>query len=66
MTEATSRGASLLTRRLLLAEVALVLAMSLGRSGVYALVNLVASATAPGRLSQQKAVLNASLAPGRP
>jgi membrane protease YdiL (CAAX protease family) len=55
-----------LSRRLLLAEVVLVLALSLGRSGVYALVDLIASATAPGRLSQQKAVLNGSLAPGRP
>jgi membrane protease YdiL (CAAX protease family) len=54
------------SRRLLLAEVVLVLALSLGRSGVYALVDLIASATAPGRLSQQKAVLNGSLAPGRP
>ncbi len=38
-----------LARRLLLVEVVLVLALSLGRSGVYALVNLLASATAPGR-----------------
>jgi membrane protease YdiL (CAAX protease family) len=53
-------------RRLLLLEVGLVLALSLGRSGVYALVNLVAAATAPGALSSQKAVLNGSLAPGRP
>ena len=53
-------------RRLLLAEVLLVLALSLGRSGVYALVNLLESATAPGGLAQQKAVLNGSLAPGRP
>jgi membrane protease YdiL (CAAX protease family) len=51
---------------MLLAEVVLVLALSLGRSGVYALVDLVASATAPGGLAQQKAVLNGSLAPGRP
>lgn len=55
-----------LTRRLVLVEVALVLALSLGRSGVYALVDLVASATAPGALAHQKAVLNGSLAPGRP
>jgi hypothetical protein len=57
---------SALTRRLLIVEVVVVLALSLGRSGVYALVDLVASATAPGGLAQQKAVLNGSLAPGRP
>jgi membrane protease YdiL (CAAX protease family) len=55
-----------LARKLLIAEVLIVLALSLGRSGVYALVNLIASATAPGTLSSQKAVLNGSLAPGRP
>jgi membrane protease YdiL (CAAX protease family) len=55
-----------LARQLLVAEVLLVLALSLGRSGVYALVDLIASATAPGSLAQQKAVLNGSLAPGRP
>ena len=55
-----------LGRQLLVVEVLLVLALSLGRSGVYALVNLIASATAPGTLSSQKAVLNGSLAPGRP
>jgi membrane protease YdiL (CAAX protease family) len=54
------------TRRLLVAEVVLVMALSLGRSGVYALVDLIASATASGSLSSQKAVLNGSLAPGRP
>lgn len=57
---------SALTRRLVLAEVVLVLALSLGRSGVYALVDLVAAATQKGALSGQKAVLNGSLAPGRP
>jgi membrane protease YdiL (CAAX protease family) len=57
---------SLLGRRLLVVEVVVVLALSLGRSGVYALVNLLESATAPGALSEQKPVLNGSLAPGRP
>jgi membrane protease YdiL (CAAX protease family) len=57
---------SRLSRRLMVVEVLLVLALSLGRSGVYALVNLLESATAPGSLSSQKAVLNGSLAPGRP
>lgn len=55
-----------LTRGMLTAEVYLVLALSLGRSGVFALVNLIASATAPGRLTSQTAVLNSSRAPGRP
>ena len=55
-----------LARQLLIAEVVLVLALSLGRSGVYAFVNLIFSATAPGGLAQQKAVLNGSIAPGRP
>jgi membrane protease YdiL (CAAX protease family) len=54
-----------LSRRMLEAEICLVFALSLGRSGVYALVDLIASATAPGRLSNQAAVLNASLSPGR-
>jgi membrane protease YdiL (CAAX protease family) len=55
-----------LTRPLLIAEVVLVLALSLGRSGIYAVVDLVASWTAPGRLADQAAVLNGSRAPGRP
>jgi membrane protease YdiL (CAAX protease family) len=62
----TQAGSSPLSRRLMVVEVVLVLALSLGRSGVYALVNLLESATAPGALSSQKAVLNSSLAPGRP
>ena len=61
---APAPGASL-TRRLLVLEVVLVLAVSLGRSGVYALVNLVATWTAPGSLSEQSAVMNGSKAPGR-
>jgi len=48
------------------AEICLVFALSLGRSGIYALVDLIASATSPGRLSNQTAVLNGSLSPGRP
>jgi membrane protease YdiL (CAAX protease family) len=63
-TETTVSGT--LTRGLLVAEVCLVLALSLGRSAVFAVVDLVASATAPGRLANQVAVLNASRAPGRP
>jgi membrane protease YdiL (CAAX protease family) len=55
-----------LSRRLVVLEVWLVLALSLGRSGVFALVDLIASWTAPGRLATQTAVLNSSRAPGRP
>ena len=55
-----------LTRTLLLLEVLLVLSVSLGRSAVYAVVSLIQSLTAPGRLSEQSAVLNPSLAPDRP
>ena len=54
-----------LTKRLIVLEVTLLLGVSLGRSGVYALVNLVAAWTAPGSLSQQQAVMNGSRAPGR-
>jgi membrane protease YdiL (CAAX protease family) len=54
-----------LTRSLLWIEVVLVMSVSLGRSGVYALVNLIATWTAPGGLSEQHAVLNGSRAPGR-
>jgi membrane protease YdiL (CAAX protease family) len=62
----TTQASSALSRRLLVFEVVVVLALSLGRSGVYAFVNLLESATAPGSLASQKAVLNGSLAPGRP
>jgi membrane protease YdiL (CAAX protease family) len=55
-----------LTRPLIIAELVVVLALSLGRSGVFALVDLIASATAPGKLASQTAVLNGSRAPGRP
>jgi membrane protease YdiL (CAAX protease family) len=59
-------GSGALTRGLLAAELCLVLALSLGRSAAFAVVDLVASVTAPGRLADQAAVLNASRAPGRP
>jgi membrane protease YdiL (CAAX protease family) len=47
-------------------EIAAVLAVSLGASGVYALVNFIGSLTARQALGKQQAVLNGSLAPGRP
>jgi membrane protease YdiL (CAAX protease family) len=61
----TTSDRSSLTRRLLWLEVLLVLGVSLGRSGVYAILDLIATWTAPGTLSQQHAVMNGSLAPGR-
>jgi membrane protease YdiL (CAAX protease family) len=53
-------------RRLLTAEIWVVFALSLGASGVQAALQLIASLTAPKALSQQKALLVGSLAPGRP
>ncbi|CAN5251561.1 type II CAAX endopeptidase family protein [soil metagenome] len=55
-----------LTRTLLLLEVLLVRAVSLGRSAVYSFVSLIEALTAPEGLRSQNAVLNPSLAPDRP
>jgi len=51
------------SRRPLRAEVWLVLGVSLGQSGVYALVSLIAALTAQKALSQQTATLNGSFSP---
>jgi membrane protease YdiL (CAAX protease family) len=53
-------------KRLQIWEIVAVFAVSLGASGIYALVNLIGSLTAKQSLSKQTAVLNGSLAPGRP
>jgi membrane protease YdiL (CAAX protease family) len=53
-------------RRVLIWEIWLVLGLSLGQSGVYAVVNFLAALTAPKSLAHQQAVLNGSAAPGRP
>ncbi|AIR97114.1 CPBP family intramembrane glutamic endopeptidase [Streptomyces glaucescens] len=53
-------------RRVLRDETVLVLALSLGASGVSALISFVGSVTRPGGLKDQAATLNASAAPGRP
>src|SRR5436190_17883829 len=53
-------------RRVLRAEVWLVLGVSLGASAVYAMVSLIAKLTAGKPLSYQTATLNPSQAPGRP
>ncbi len=53
-------------RGLLIAEVAIVLALSLGKSGVYAAVRLVAVATEPGGIAGASTVMNGSYTPDRP
>ncbi|MFJ8309716.1 MULTISPECIES: CPBP family intramembrane glutamic endopeptidase [unclassified Streptomyces] len=52
--------------RILRSETVLVLALSLGASGVSALISFVGSLTKPGGLRHQAANLNTSYAPGRP
>lgn len=54
------------SRRLLVIELVIVLALSLGRSAIYALVRLIGAATAPGGLSAQTTTLHGSYAPSRP
>jgi membrane protease YdiL (CAAX protease family) len=54
------------TPRLIGWEIFSVFSVSLGASGLYALVQLIGSLTASKSLSKQHAVLNGSLAPGRP
>ena len=58
--------APVISRRLLTTEIWVVFALSLGASGVQALLQLIASLTAPKPLSRQKALLVGSHAPGRP
>ncbi len=53
-------------RRLVGWEIFVVFAVSLGASGVTALIELIGSLTGPAALRHQHAVLNGSLAPGRP
>ncbi|PYC75850.1 CPBP family intramembrane metalloprotease domain-containing protein [Streptomyces tateyamensis] len=53
-------------RRLYGAELLIVLGLSLGASGVYALISFVDSLTTAKALSEQTVSLNASAAPGRP
>lgn len=55
-----------LARRTLRSETLLVLALSLGASGVGALISFVGSLTRPGSLKDQAATLVGSQAPGRP
>lgn len=55
-----------LPRRMLRTELLLVLALSLGASGVSSLIDFLGALTKPGGLGDQAARLNASQAPGRP
>ncbi|MEY9848898.1 CPBP family intramembrane glutamic endopeptidase [Streptacidiphilus sp. MAP5-3] len=54
------------TRRLLGQELILVLALSLGASGVSAVISFLGSVTAPVSLKSQQATLNGTITPGRP
>ncbi|MFD4572392.1 CPBP family intramembrane glutamic endopeptidase [Streptomyces sp. NPDC058417] len=54
------------SRRIFRDETLLVLGLSLGASGVSALISFAGSVTRPGGLKDQAATLNASAAPGRP
>src|SRR5215468_1181816 len=53
-------------RRLLRWEIVTVFAVSLGASGVYALVQYIGSLTAHQSLSKQAVIVHGTLAPGRP
>ncbi len=55
-----------LTRRLLVWEIVIVFALSLGGSAVFAMIDLIASLTASKALGKQQALIVGSLAPGRP
>lgn len=55
-----------LARGEIIAEIVLVLALSLGRSGVYAVVSFIADLTSGVPLASQSVTLNDSLAPNRP
>ncbi len=59
-------GLSLPPRRLMGWEIFVVFAVSLGASGLNALIELIGSLTAPQALRQQHALLVGTLAPGRP
>ncbi|GAA2753071.1 type II CAAX endopeptidase family protein [Kitasatospora cinereorecta] len=65
-TASTEPSAPTLSRRLLGVELLVVLGLSLGASGVAALISFAGSLTAPVALGKQVASLNASAAPGRP
>jgi membrane protease YdiL (CAAX protease family) len=55
-----------LTSGMILAEILIVLALSLGRSGIFSIVSFLGDLTSGIPLAGQSTVLNDSLAPGRP
>jgi membrane protease YdiL (CAAX protease family) len=55
-----------LTKRLLVWEIIIVFALSLGGSALFAIIDLIASLTANKALNKQQALIVGSLAPGRP
>jgi membrane protease YdiL (CAAX protease family) len=65
--EAETKGdAKAATKRLLRWEIVTVFAVSLGASGIYALVQYIGSLTAQQAISKQAVVVHGTLAPGRP
>ncbi|WP_254552712.1 CPBP family intramembrane glutamic endopeptidase [Kitasatospora sp. MMS16-BH015] len=66
MTTTEPETTTAIPRRLLAVELLVVLGLSLGASGVSALISFTGSLTAPTALGHQVATLNASQAPGRP
>jgi hypothetical protein len=59
-------GHGQLTRRLIVWEIVIVFALSLGGSALFAIIDLIASLTVNKSLSKQQALIVGSLAPGRP
>ena len=55
-----------LTDGLLVSEIVIVFALSLGGSALFAIIDLIASLTANKALNKQQALIVGSLAPGRP
>ena len=55
-----------LTKRLLVWEIVIVFALSLGGSALFAIIDLIASLTVNKSLNKQQALIVGSLAPGRP
>jgi len=64
--ETTLPGIGLPPPRLLRWEIVTVFAVSLGASGIYALVQYIGSLTAQQSLSKQAVIVHGTLAPGRP
>jgi len=65
-TAVPAAGPAPLSARLLRWEIVTVFAVSLGASGVYALVQYIGSLTAHQALSKQAVIVHGTLAPGRP